>query len=123
MMRDEVDVDGHAVRFTHPDKVMYPSTALTKAGVLEYYLAVAPALIPLAQGRPVTRKRWMAGVGTEGEPGKVFFHKDIDHDAPSWIHTHTIEHDDHTNAYPLIDSPAVLAFYVQHNTLEFHVPQ
>jgi len=122
-MTDSVDVDGHEVRFTSPDKVMYPSTGLTKQGVLDYYLAVAPALIPLAEGRPVTRKRWMAGVGTAEEPGKVFFHKDIDNDAPDWIHTHTIEHDDHTNAYPLIDSPAVLAFYVQHNTLEFHVPQ
>jgi bifunctional non-homologous end joining protein LigD len=102
---------------------MYPATGTTKRDVLDYYLAVAPAMIPLAAGRPVTRKRWMAGVGTEDSPGKVFFHKDIDNDAPEWITTHTIEHDDHTNAYPLIDSPAVLAFYVQHNTLEFHVPQ
>jgi bifunctional non-homologous end joining protein LigD len=122
-MTDSVKVDGRDVRFTHPDKVMYPSTGLTKQGVLDYYLAVASALIPLAKDRPVTRKRWMDGVGTAEKPGKVFFHKDIDNDAPDWIHTHTIEHDDHTNAYPLIDSPAVLAFYVQHNALEFHVPQ
>ena len=122
-MTDSVEVDGRDVRFTHRDKVMYPSTGLTKQGVLDYYLAVASALIPLAKDRPVTRKRWMDGVGTADKPGKVFFHKDIDNDAPDWIHTHTIEHDDHTNAYPLIDSPAVLAFYVQHNALEFHVPQ
>ncbi|MGC4173761.1 non-homologous end-joining DNA ligase [Demequina sp.] len=120
---ETVTVEGHEVRFTHPDKVMYPSTGLTKQGVLDYYLAIASALIPLAKDRPVTRKRWMDGVGTANKPGKVFFHKDIDNDAPDWIHTHTIEHDDHTNAYPLIDSPAVLAFYVQHNALEFHVPQ
>jgi len=120
---ETVNIDGRDVRFTHPDKVMYPSTGLTKQGVLDYYLAVAPALIELAHDRPVTRKRWMSGVGTEDEPGKVFFHKDIDKNAPDWIATHTLEHDDHTNAYPLIDSPAVLAFYVQHNTLEFHVPQ
>lgn len=122
-MTDTIEVDGHEVRFTHPDKVMYPSTDLTKQGVLDYYLAIAPQLIPLAKDRPVTRKRWMTGVGTAHDPGKVFFHKDIDNDAPDWIHTHTIEHDDHTNAYPVLDSPAVLAFYVQHNALEFHVPQ
>lgn len=120
---ETITVDGREVRFTHPEKVMYPSTGLTKQGVLDYYLAVAPHLIPLAEGRPVTRKRWMNGVGTADEPGKVFFHKDIDNDAPDWIRTHTIEHDDHTNSYPLIDSPAVLAFYAQHNTLEFHVTQ
>jgi len=120
---ETVAVDGREVRFTSPTKVMYPSTGLTKQGVLDYYLEVAPALIPLATDRPVTRKRWMEGVGTEKEPGKVFFHKDIDKDAPDWIRTHAIEHDDHTNDYPIIDSPGVLAFYVQHNTLEFHVPQ
>jgi len=120
---DTVTVDGHELRFTHPERVMYPSTGLTKQGVLDYYLAVAPALIPLARDRPVTRKRWLEGVGTEQKPGKVFFHKDIDKDAPEWIRAHTLEHDDHTNAYPLIDSPAVLAFYVQRGTLEFHVPQ
>jgi len=121
--KESVTVDDREVRFTHPDKIMYPATGLTKKGVLDYYLQVAPALIPLAKDRPVTRKRWLGGVGTEDKPGKVFFHKDIDNDAPDWIHTHTIEHDDHTNAYPLIDSAAVLAFYVQHGTLEFHVPQ
>ena len=120
---DTVTVDGHELRFTHPERVMYPSTGLTKQGVLDYYLAVAPALIPLARDRPVTRKRWLEGVGTEQKPGKVFFHKDIDKDAPEWIRTHTLDHDDHTNAYPLIDSRAVLAFYVQRGTLEFHVPQ
>jgi len=124
MATDEtITVDGHELRFTHPDKVVYPSTGLTKRGVLDYYLAVAPTLIPLAADRPVTRKRWMEGVGTEDAPGKVFFHKDIDNDAPNWIRTHTLEHDDHTNSYPLIDSPAVLAFYAQRNTLEFHVTQ
>jgi len=120
---DTVTVYGQELRFTHPERVMYPSTGLTKKGVLDYYLAVAPALITLARDRPVTRKRWLEGVGTADNPGKVFFHKDIDKDAPEWIRTHTLEHDDHTNAYPLIDSPAVLAFYVQRGTLEFHVPQ
>ena len=80
--KETIMVDGHELRFTHPDKVMYPATGLTKQGVLDYYLAVAPALIPLAENRPVTRKRWMDGVGTQDAPGKVFFHKDIDKDAP-----------------------------------------
>ena len=87
MATDEtITVDGHELRFTHPDKVVYPSTGLTKRGVLDYYLAVAPTLIPLAADRPVTRKRWMEGVGTEDAPGKVFFHKDIDNDAPNYAH-------------------------------------
>jgi bifunctional non-homologous end joining protein LigD len=115
--------DGHEVRITSPDRVVYPSTGTTKADVVDYLLAVAPHLIPLAAGRPVTRKRWMEGVGTSAKPGKSFFHKDIDDDAPEWFTTRTQQHQDHANDYPLIDSPAVLAWYAQRGTLEFHVPQ
>src|SRR5690606_33429054 len=116
-------IDGHPIRVTSPDRVVYPSTGMTKSEVIDYYVAMAPALIPLARDRPVTRKRWLQGVGTKGKPGESFFHKDIDDDAPDWIRTHTQKHRDHTNTYPLIDSPAVLAWYVQRGTLEFHVPQ
>jgi bifunctional non-homologous end joining protein LigD len=117
------EIDGHEVRITHPEKVMYPATGTTKADVIDYLVGVAPHLIPLAEDRPVTRKRWIHGVGTADEPGKDFFHKDIDDDAPEWFTTRTQQHDDHTNDYPLIDSPAVLAWYAQRGTLEFHVPQ
>lgn len=117
------EIDGHEVRITHPEKVMYPTTGTTKAKVIDYLVSVAPHLIPLAEDRPVTRKRWIHGVGTSDKPGKVFFHKDIDDDAPEWFTTRPQQHEDHTNDYPLIDSPAVLAWYAQRGTLEFHVPQ
>lgn len=119
----ERTVDGHPIRLTSPDRVVYPSTGMTKLEVFEYYLEVAPALIPLATDRPVTRKRWLQGVGTAKKPGPHFFHKDIDDDAPEWFTTHQQKHRDHSNTYPIIDSPAVLAWYVQRGTLEFHVPQ
>lgn len=117
------EVDGHDVRITHPDKVMYPATGTTKADVIDYLINASPHLIPLAQDRPVTRKRWIHGVGTAAKPGKSFFHKDLDDDAPEWFTVREQEHQDHTNRYPLIDSPAVLAWYAQRGTLEFHVPQ
>lgn len=117
------EVDGHDVRITHPDKVMYPATGTTKADVLDYLIDVSPHLIPLARDRPVTRKRWIDGVGTAAEPGTSFFHKDIDDDAPDWFTVREQQHQDHVNRYPLIDSPAVLAWYAQRGTLEFHVPQ
>ncbi len=116
-------IDGHDVRVTHPDKLVYPDAGTTKADVIDYLVAVSPHLIPLAADRPVTRKRWMDGVGTAAKPGHSFFHKDIDDDVPSWIHTRAQKHSDHTNHYPLIDSAAVLAWYAQRGTLEFHVPQ
>ena len=117
------EIDGHEVRITHPDKVVYLESGTTKSDVVDYLVGVAAHLIPLAADRPVTRKRWVHGVGTSDAPAEPFFHKDIDDDAPSWIHTKAQQHQDHTNSYPLIDSAAVLAWFAQRGTLEFHVPQ
>ncbi len=100
------------------DKVLYPATDTTKADVLSYYLQVAPVMIPHLQGRPVTRKRWPDGVGTE-----AFFRKDLEDSAPGWIPTCAIEHKETTNAYPLVTEPATLAWIGQVAALELHTPQ
>ncbi|WP_413544113.1 ATP-dependent DNA ligase [Citricoccus nitrophenolicus] len=105
------------------DKVLYPATGTTKAEVMEYYLAVAGVLIPQVAQRPVTRKRWVDGVGTAEHPGQVFFRKDLEDSAPSWIPTGRIAHSDHTNTYPLANEPAVLAWFAQVAALELHTPQ
>ncbi|WP_298087844.1 non-homologous end-joining DNA ligase, partial [uncultured Corynebacterium sp.] len=105
------------------DKVLYPATGTTKADVMHYYLAVADVLLPQLSGRPVTRKRWVDGVGTQEEPGEVFFRKDLEDSAPDWIPTGDIAHSKHTNTYPLAEEPAVLAWFAQVAALEVHVPQ
>jgi bifunctional non-homologous end joining protein LigD len=106
------------VRFTHPDKVIYPETGTTKADILDYYRRIAPLLLPLVTDRPATRKRWMHGTG--GEP---FFHKNLGDDTPNWVQRRSIQHDDHVNSYPLVNDIATLAWFTQTAALEIHVPQ
>lgn len=62
---DSVDVAGRDIRFTHPDKVMYPATGTTKQNIADYALSVAAWLTAHAHDRPATRKRWVDGVGGE----------------------------------------------------------
>lgn len=80
----DMRVDGVVVRITNPDKVLYPDTGTTKADVARYYHDVAPVLISWARNRPATRKRWVDGVGTESNPGKSFFQKNLDASTPAW---------------------------------------
>ncbi|MGO7983544.1 hypothetical protein ACC691_37490, partial [Rhizobium johnstonii] len=87
-----VTVDGHRLKITNLDKVMYPETGTTKADVLAYYAEVAPALIPHAAFRPATRKRWVHGVGTPDAPGQVFCQKDLGGGTPDWVPRAVIEH-------------------------------
>ncbi|WP_341254388.1 ATP-dependent DNA ligase [uncultured Dietzia sp.] len=116
--KESVEVDGRTIRFTHADKVLYEATGTTKADVLEYYLAVAPLLMTYAGRRPVTRKRW-----PDGTDDKSFFEKNLPSHAPDWVPRVAIEHSSRTVRYPVLDSPATLAWFAQQAALELHVPQ
>jgi bifunctional non-homologous end joining protein LigD len=121
--RTTVTIDGHRLSLTNLGKVMYPETGTTKGDVIDYYSAIAPVLVPYAEGRPATRKRWVHGVGTVNEPGEVFFQKNLDASTPSWVKRRTIQHLDHANDYPLVDDRATLVWLAQLAALEIHVPQ
>jgi bifunctional non-homologous end joining protein LigD len=116
-------VGGRRVTLTSLDKVMYPETGTTKADILGYYAVVADALIRHAGDRPVTRKRWVHGVGTQAEPGQVFFQKNLGDGTPEWVERRGLAHSARTTVYPLVNDVATLTWLAQIGTLEFHVPQ
>jgi bifunctional non-homologous end joining protein LigD len=121
--RQLVEVDGRRLRLTNLDKVMYPETGMTKGEVISYYAEVAPVMVPLVAGRPVTRKRWVQGVGTADAPGQVFFEKNLAEHAPDWVRRGVIEHSDGPKTYPMVDNRATLVWLAQQASLEVHVPQ
>lgn len=106
------------VNLTNPDKVLYPAAGTTKAQVFEYYVTVAPAMLPHIAGRAVTRKRWPNGVEQES-----FFEKQLASSAPDWLDRGTIAHKSGSTTYPLIDTTEGLAWIAQQAALEVHVPQ
>jgi len=118
-----VTIDGRRLTLTNLGKVLYPETGTTKRDVIAYYAAVAPHLIAHARNRPVTRKRWVHGVGSEREPGQVFFQKNLDGSAPDWISRASIRHSKGTYDYPLVNDLATLTWLAQIASLEIHVPQ
>ncbi|MET0861267.1 MAG: ATP-dependent DNA ligase, partial [Microbacterium sp.] len=102
---------------------MYPETGTTKGEVIDYYTRIAPLLIPHVIGRPVTRKRWVEGVGTEQHPEPVFFAKDLERGAPAWVKRAPIEHSGGAKDYPLVGDVPTLVYLAQVASLELHVPQ
>ncbi|KRC49774.1 ATP-dependent DNA ligase [Leifsonia sp. Root227] len=119
-----VELDGHRLKLTNLDKVLYPETGTTKADVIGYYNAIAEVMLPHIRDRIATRKRWVHGVGTPDEPGEVFFQKNLDASStPSWVKRRTITHKSHSNDYPLVNDRATLIWLAQIAALEIHVPQ
>ncbi|MFJ3406545.1 ATP-dependent DNA ligase [Promicromonospora sp. NPDC090134] len=113
-----VTVDGHRLRLSNLDKVLYPASGTTKGEVLHYLAEVAPVLLPHAANRPATRKRWPDGTG-----GQMFFQKNLDASTPDWVKRRSIQHKTSANDYVLVNDLATLTWLGQTATLELHTPQ
>ncbi|GAA2029713.1 ATP-dependent DNA ligase [Agromyces tropicus] len=118
-----VDVDGRRLRLTNLDKVMYPETGMTKGEMIAYYAEIAPVMLPHVAGRPITRKRWVNGVGTPAHPEQAFFEKHLEEHAPDWIRRGVQHHSDGDKSYPVADTRATLVWLAQMGAIELHVPQ
>ena len=118
-----VQVDGRRLRVPNLDKGVYPEAGTTKGEVIAYYTALAPLLLPLLDGRPVTRKRWVEGVGTAAAPEDSFFTKQLEPGAPEWIPRQDIQHSDGPKSYPLVEDVPTLVWLAQVAAIELHVPQ
>ncbi|WP_298862005.1 non-homologous end-joining DNA ligase [uncultured Microbacterium sp.] len=118
-----VQVDGRRLRVTNLDKVVYPETGTTKGEILAYASRIAPVMLPHLRGRPITRKRWVDGVGTADAPSSSFFTKQLEQGAPDWIRRMPIEHSGGAKEYPQADDAAALVWFAQIAALELHVPQ
>ncbi|NYT05072.1 MAG: hypothetical protein GKC04_01670 [Methanomicrobiales archaeon] len=78
-----VDVrDLTRVAFSRLDKVLYPDALVTKAGVIDYYIRIAPRILPFLSERLLTLNRFPDGIGSEG-----FFEKNAPEGTPAWIDT------------------------------------
>ena len=68
------------VPITHPEKVLFPADGITKGDLVAYYRTVAPRMLPLVSGRPVTLQRFPDGIGRGG-----FLQKQVGRHFPDWI--------------------------------------
>ena len=75
-----VHLEGRTLTLSNLDKVLYPETGFTKAQVVDYYVRIAPTILPHLRGRPLTLVRYPDGVA-----GKSFFEKRRPPSAPEWV--------------------------------------
>ena len=119
-----VEVEGRKVRLTNLDRVLYPSTGFTKAEMISYYTAVAPAVLGQLRDRPVTRIRFTTTVH-----GEMFFEKNTPRGAPDWLRHHVLPASPGTEDegtmldLPVLDGLAALVWSANSGAVELHTPQ
>jgi bifunctional non-homologous end joining protein LigD len=105
-----------AVNFSNPDKKFFPS-GFTKGEMIEYYVDVAPFILPHLKNRPVTLIRFPDGV-----KGGSFYEKNAPRFAPDWIKTFDVprrEHEGHIK-YILVNDRETLAWCANLAAIELH---
>ncbi|MEZ3157459.1 non-homologous end-joining DNA ligase [Microbacterium sp. BWR-S6Y] len=111
-----LDVDGHEVRVTSPDRVVFPEPGLTKLDLVRYYLAVADGALRGAGGRPMVLKRFSKGLDQE-----PFFQKRVPENHPAFIDTATLRYASGTSAEEtVIRDAAGLAWVVNLGCLDLN---
>jgi len=112
-----IELQGHTLKLSNLEKVLYPATGFTKKDVIDYYARIAPAILPHLAGRALTRKRYPDGV--DGEP---FFEKNAPIHKPDWVKVAPVWSgaSRRTVNYILADDLATLIWLANLAALELH---
>ena len=104
------------VAITHPEKVLFPDDAITKAELAAYYDAVADVMLPHVRQRPITMERFPAGIGAKG-----FLQKDVVKGFPGWLQRVEAPKKDGTVHYALANDRQSLLWLAHQNAITLHV--
>ncbi|MFV2021125.1 non-homologous end-joining DNA ligase [Micromonospora sp. LOL_023] len=112
-----VEVAGHQVRLSSPDRVCFPGPGYTKRDIFDYYLAVGDGIMRALRDRPTTLQRFPDGID-----GEMFFQKRVPaRGVPAWLGTAEIKFPSGRTADELCPTDlAHVAWAAQMGTVVFH---
>jgi len=102
---------------SHPDRVIFPDTGLTKGDVVRHYGQVGEAMVGFLGGRPLTLERFPKGIDAKG-----FMQKNAGKHFPPSIERFSVpKRDGSSTTYPVVHDPGDLAYLANQGTLTFHM--
>ncbi len=104
------------VPLTHPDKVLFPDDAITKADLAAYYRDAAPRMVALVRDRPVSLQRFNDGIARPG-----FFQKNVERGAPPWLKRVHVGKRGGSLWHVLANDAATLVWLANQNCITPHV--
>jgi bifunctional non-homologous end joining protein LigD len=110
------DVD-RPITLSNIDKVYFPDDGYTKGDLIQYYVSVAPLLLPHLAGRPISMSRF-----PEGIRGQSFYEKRAPGHQPEWMRTSPVDSDSQGGVidFLLADSDEALMWFANMGCIEFH---
>ena len=104
----DAEVNGKLVKLTNLQKLFWPELGITKRDLIQYYVDVAPALLPHLVDRAMVMKRY-----PNGAAGDFFFMKRSPKPRPTWIEICNIQHSSgNIIDFPMIQDLAALLWVI-----------
>ncbi|WP_239618810.1 non-homologous end-joining DNA ligase [Cohnella mopanensis] len=110
--RTVVKLGDFELPITHPDKLIWPETGITKLRYVQLLAELAPYMLPYSTGRFLTTIRY-----PEGIHGVSFYQKNCPEPTPEFVRTAK----DGSIRYVVLDSIPTLLWLGSLYSLEFHV--
>lgn len=106
-----------SIKITHPSKILFPKSKITKLELVNYYLKVEKLILKELKDRPITLIRSPHGLGGDIQ----FVQKHPSESFPEYIERVKIkEKDGHTDYYIEIDQIDDILYLLNLGVLEFH---
>jgi bifunctional non-homologous end joining protein LigD len=114
-----MDTNLGRVHLTNLGRIMYPSLSATKKDVIEYYIRIAPGILPFLADRALVMQRFPDGAGHPG-----FYEKDAPAGTPGWVSLFTSfsRSAGKEIRYVVSDSPDTLIWLANLAALELNIP-
>lgn len=104
------------VKITRPGKVLFPGDGITKKELSDYYLRIAPLMLPHLRNRPLMMQRFPDGIDHEG-----FFQKAAGAYYPTWIERVTVKKEGGTVKHVISNDVQTLLYLANQAVITFHI--
>jgi len=111
-----LEIEGHELHVTHPDKVFFSEHGETKLDLVNHYLRFAEPLMRTMGGRPTLMQRF-----PHGADGPSFYQKRVPKGAPDWLRTTVVSTPNGTTSDAMVAADlAHIVWAVNIGCLGFH---
>ena len=117
MVSNTVSIEGRSFALSRLDKVLWPQDGYTKGELINYYVEVAPYILPHLRGRPMVFTRYPDGIEKQS-----FYQKNAPPSLPEWVNTFTYYSSDSKRDinFILVEESATLVWLANQACIEMH---
>lgn len=116
-MSTSIKVGHHTIEVSSTDKILFAPTKITKGDLIQYYLDIAPHLLPYAKDHPLTMVRYPDGIKGQG-----FYQKDAPDYFPDWIKRIEVKKKEGgITHYVICNDAATLVYLANQNCITPHL--